>query len=105
MVLPNQPLLLGTRTWHKVMNVKHRLRCKNVCFYCIEDFSGSLEAARWTHLFLPLAPKAVQTQMVCATTRSGPERWLCPPIPSGGTVKAILGRQGMGSVRAQGRES
>lgn len=56
--------------WRKVVDIKYRLRCKKFCFYCIEDFSGSLEGARGTPL-LRLAPKAVRASTVSPAKESG----------------------------------
>lgn len=56
-----QELGPGARLW--TLNTDSDAR--NVAFYCIEGFSGSLEEARWPHLFLPPAPKAVQASIAC----------------------------------------
>lgn len=72
MVLPRppRPLLSRTRTWYKVMNVKHTDSDARIAVYCIEDFSGSRRQLG-AHTFLPPAPKARQTPTVHATMKSG----------------------------------
>lgn len=80
-------LTLGTR-----LLTLNRLRCKKFCFYCIEDFSGSLEGARWTHL-LPPAPKVVQASFL-----SHHEVWLL----NGGSASLQSWRDCEGGLRDAG---
>lgn len=77
-----------------LVDVKHRLRCEKFCFYCIEDFSGSLEGARWT-TFSP-QPQRQCKPLVCPSMKFGSSMAALPPLPPGGTVKAVGGGRGWG---------
>lgn len=77
-----------------LVDVKHRLRREKFCFYCIEDFSGSLEGARWTTF--SLQPQRQCKPLVCPSMKFGSSMAALPPLPPGGTVKAVGGGRGWG---------